>query len=405
MTCRPGVGYGANVDSAGTSLRGAAGPVRRVEHRWGDAMARVLRMPVVSDPGSARLTAWLVGEAGDFAGSQSLATIETDSSVVSIEANEPGVLIRSLVAPGQHVAAGTALALLASPGEVIEDVEQLMVRLGLAVAPEAQVPGAHLRAMSAADPLGATTWPPHEAVEQENGASAPVESVSAGLVDEAVVRPLVGWVDTVAEALATSVILERASADPPAEVRHLRLRAFVRADPLVAVAGTVDSVSLIGLVVKAVANTCRRFPLRPDPSTIASVALQRRTPSGTFAPVLHVADLMTASSLTSIIADLDLRARQGRMGPARCEAASVLVVDLSDEGVAEGALDATEEHPAILVLGHIHSRPVVADGVLVPAQVLGVTLSCDANRVELASAARWFAELSRLLEQPLQFLT
>jgi pyruvate dehydrogenase E2 component (dihydrolipoamide acetyltransferase) len=369
-------------------------------------MARVLRMPDVSDPGSARLTAWLVSEAGDFAGDQSIATVETDSSLVSIEVNEPGVLIKSLVAPGQHVAAGSALALLAAPGEVIEDVEQLMVQLGLAVSPEAHVAGAHLRAVAGADPLGATTWPPHEAVEHGRGSSVPFGSDSAGPVDDAaVVGPLVGWVDAVSEALVTSVRGDRQTADVSAEVRQVRLRGLVRADPLLSVVSTVDSVSLIGLVVKAVANTCRQVPLRPGASTIAAVALQRRTPSGTFAPVLHVANLMTASSLTSIIADLDLRAEQGRMGTAGSEAASVLVVDLTDDGVAEAALDATEAHPAILVLGQVHRQAVVEDGVLVPAQVLGVTLSCDANRVELSTAARWFAELCRLLDQPLRFLT
>jgi pyruvate dehydrogenase E2 component (dihydrolipoamide acetyltransferase) len=367
-------------------------------------MARVLRMPDVSDPGSARLTAWLVSEAGDFAGDQSIATVETDSSLVSIEVNEPGVLIKSLVAPGQHVAAGSALALLAAPGEVIEDVEQLMVQLGLAVAPEAHVAGAHLRAVAGADPLGATTWPPHEAVEHGRGSSVPFGPDSAGPLDAAV-GPLVGWVDAVSEALVTSVRGDRQTAEASAEVRQVRLRGLVRADPLLSVVSTVDSVSLIGLVVKAVANTCRQVPLQAGASTITAVALQRRTPSGTFAPVLHVANLMTASSLTSIIADLDLRAEQGRMGTAGSEAASVLVVDLTDDGVAEGALDATEAHPAILVLGQVHRQALVEDGVLVPAQVLGVTLSCDANRVELSTAARWFAELCRLLDQPLRFLT
>jgi pyruvate dehydrogenase E2 component (dihydrolipoamide acetyltransferase) len=372
----------------------------------GDAMARVLRMPDLSDPGSARLTAWLVSEAGDFAGDQSIATVETDSSLVNIEVNEPGVLIRSLVAPGQHVVAGSALALLAAPGEVIEDVEQLMVQLGLAVAPEAQVAGAHLREVAAADPLGSTTWPPHEAAAHGHGASVPFGSDPAGPVDDALVAaPALGWADAVAEALVTSVLGDRLTTDAPADVRQVRLRVLVRADALLSVVSKVDSVSLIGLVVKAVASTCRRVPLEPGASTIATVALQRRTPSGTFAPVLHVANLMTASSLTSIIADLDLRAEQGRMGAAGPEAASVLVVDLTGDGVAEGALDATGARPAIQVLGQVHRRAVGEDGVLVPAQVLGVTLSCDANRVELTTAARWFAELSRLLEQPLQFLT
>jgi pyruvate dehydrogenase E2 component (dihydrolipoamide acetyltransferase) len=370
-------------------------------------MARVLRMPDVSDPGSARLTAWLVSEAGDFAGDQSIATVETDSSLMNIEVHEPGVLVRSLVAPGQHVAAGTALALLASPGEVIEDVERLMVQLGLAVAPEAHVAAAHLRAISAHDPLTATTWPPHDSVGQARADPIPIGADSADPVaDAVVVRPmLLGWADAVADALVTSVLRDRRRAGASAGVRQVRMRALVPAAPLLSVVSRVDSVSLIGLVVKAVATACRQVPLQPGAPTIATVALQRRTPSGTFTPVLHVANLMTASSLTSTIVDLDLRAQQGRLGTGGAEGASILVVDLTDDGVAEGALDATEAHPAILVVGQLHRRAVVQDGALAPAQVLGITLSCDADRFELSTAARWFAELSQLLEEPLRFLT
>ncbi|WP_191907920.1 2-oxo acid dehydrogenase subunit E2 [Nocardioides cynanchi] len=370
-------------------------------------MARVLRMPDVSDPGSARLVAWLVDESGDFAGDQSIATVETDTSFVNIEVNQPGVLVRSLVTPGQHVAAGSALALLAEPGEVIEDVEQLMLRLGLAVAPQAQAAGAHLRAIAATDPLTTTAWPADEAPRGGHAASDSVAPDSARPVeDAAAVTSLAGWVDVLADALVTGVRPEHpAAAAAPAGVSQARLRMVVRAEPLLSVVEAVDGVSLIGLIVKAVAVTCRRVPLRPETSTIAEVALQRRTPSGTVAPVVHVANLMTASSVTSTIADLDGRLAHGRGVTDGSETAAVLVIDLADDGVAEGALDATEAHPAVLVLGDVHRRAVVEGDVLVPAQVLAATLTCDAGQVDLATAARWFAELSRLLEQPLQFLT
>ncbi len=373
----------------------------------GDAMARVLRMPDVSDAGSARLVAWLVSEAGDFAGDQGIATVETDTSLVNIEVNEPGVLIKSLVTPGQHVTVGSALALLAEPGEVIEDVEQLMVQLGLAVAPREQAAGAHLRAIAAADPLTATAWPIDDDASGAGQAAsfASVPDTERTVDETVVVGPQAGWVDVLADALVTTVLGDRTSSPASAEVPQVRLRALVRADPLLSVVGSVDSVSLIGLVVKAVAATSRRVPLQPGASTIATVALQRRTPSGTVAPVVHVANLMTASSVTSIIADLDRRVAQGRGVTDGAEATSVLVIDLSEDGVAEGALDATQAHPAILVLGAVHQQAVVEDGILVPAQVLVATLTCDADRVELSTAARWFAELSRLLEQPLQFLT
>jgi pyruvate dehydrogenase E2 component (dihydrolipoamide acetyltransferase) len=389
-------------------------------------------MPEVSDDtGSARLTEWLVGESGDFVGAQSIATVETDSSFLSIEVSEAGVLVKSLVSPGQRVKPGSALALLAAPGEVVEDVEQLMVQLGLAVSPSAQVAGVHLSAVSSADPLAATTWPPHATVEEpvpageEDAAPhrADLEEEAGSLETEtdpssgtaatedrqadatAPVVPagerVIGWVDAVAEAVVAATLAgDGRGTHAPSPLRQLRLRALVRADRLLSVTSTVESVSLIGLAVKAVAVTSRRVPLQPDASTIAAVAVQRRSESGTVAPVVHVANLMTASSLTSTVADLEARGRAGEPEPA-----SILVVDLAEDGVAEGEMDATPTHPAVLVIGQVRGQAVLEEGAIVPAHVMSVTLSCDTSRIEVATAAKWFAELERLLEEPLQFLT
>jgi pyruvate dehydrogenase E2 component (dihydrolipoamide acetyltransferase) len=381
-------------------------------------VARVLRMPdVADDPSSATLTAWLVVESGDFVGAQSIATVETDTSLLSIEVAEPGVLIRSLVEPGDRVEPGSPLAVLGAPGEVIDDVEQLMVQLGLAVAPEAQEAGAHLRALPSDDPLYATTWPPHEPTDAD-AAEALMDTTAAspldGAVDEpVVVRRVVGWADSVAEAVLDAVRsvdptpAERAPAtsSAPAALRQLQLRDVVRADELLNIVARVDTVSLIGLVVKAVAVTSRLVPLQRGTSSITDVAVQRRTGTGTVAPVVHVANLMTASSVTSSVAELDTRVREGRLAAGELEPASITVVDLGTEGVAEGAVDATTVHPAVLTVGAVRVQPVVEGGVLVPGRVLAITLSCDAHRIESEDAARWLAHLAGLLEQPLQFLT
>ena len=383
-------------------------------------MARVLRMPeVADDPTSATLTAWLVGESGDFVGAQSIATVETDSSLLSIEVAEPGVLIKSLVEPGDPVAPGSPLAVLGAPGEVIEDVEQLMVQLGLAVAPDAQDTSAHLRAVSPDDPLYATTWPPHEAAPEtgpepetdtelvtDAEAEALVTAASAEPLDEpVVVRRVVGWADAVAEAVVDAVRVAEPRAAEGAATRQVQLREVIRADQLLSIVSRLDSVSLIALVVKAVAVTSRQVPLRPGTSSIADVAVQRWTRRGTVAPVVHVAGLMTASSLTTTIADLDARARQGRLAVGELSPASVTIVDLGAEGVAEGFLDATPAQPAVLTLGSVVVRPVVEGGVLVPGRVMTISLSCDARRIRSATAARFLAHLAGLLEEPLRFLT
>jgi pyruvate dehydrogenase E2 component (dihydrolipoamide acetyltransferase) len=390
-------------------------------------MARVLRMPAVADdPAVATFTSWLVDESGAFGGAQRIATVETESSVVSVEVSEPGVLVKMLVEPGESVAPGRALAVLAAPGEVIDDVERLMVQLGLAVAPEAQSEDAHLHALPADDPLRATTWPLHlkeetEPVEagadDETGAddAGPDEKWAAALVEAAssqalgepvVVRRVEGWADAVATAVVTAVRGESEPvADVPAPRGQVRLREEVRARGLLSVVAQVETVSVLALVVKAVAVTSRRTPLTPGSPALTDVAVQHWTDAGTVAPVVHVASLMTASSLAVTLADLESRAQEGRLASGEPEPASVMVVDLGPEGVAEVAIDATEQHPAVLTIGAVRNAVVVEAGELVPGRVLTLSLCCDTSQVEAAAAARWFAHLVGLLEQPLRFLT
>jgi len=451
---------------------------------------------VAEDSSSATLTAWLVTESDDFAGAQSIATVETASSLLSIEVSEPGVLIKSLVEPGQEVQPGSPLAVLGAPGEVVEDVEDLMGRLGLAVAPEAQDTAVHLRSVPPHDPLRRTSWAPHEtepadAAPQENetgrghpaesraeeqepgqivvdeadsGEAAPhdlepddagpdlagpddlgpvaegtepvvaeeggpddlvpvaegaepvvaeeagpvlaeeAEPVLAEEADTVVARPVVAWAETVADAVVDAVVGGTpAKGAPP---RQVRLRDVVRAERLVDVVSRVDDVSLMALLVKAVATTTRQVPMLPGQSwSVTDVAVQRSTGSGTVAPVVHVAGLMSARSLTSTLDDLDTRAQEGRIAVGELEHATVTVVDLGPEGATEATLDATSVHPAVVTIGSVREQPVVEDGAVVPGRVLTVTLACDADRIAAAAAARWLAHLVALLEEPLRFLT
>ena len=403
---------------------------------WGDAVARVLRMPEVADDSTAAtLTAWLVHESADFGGTQSLATVETASSLLSIEVSQPGVLIKSLVEPGQEVRPGSPLAVLGAPGEVIEDVEQLMVQLGLAVAPGGQEPDVHLRAVPH-DELRATAWPPHEPVQLSVTplVEAVPEPVSEPVPDSDVVAsPPVGLrakhateqhaghlaedqavdqageqrQDVTADAIAVSV--PSRSAPPPRgakpAVRQVHLREEIRADALIAVVHTVEAVSLMALVVKAVAMTTQRVPLLSGTSSVTDVAVQRWTETGTFAPVVHVAGLMTATSLTSTLRGLEARVRDARLASGELHPATVTVVDLGAFRAGEAALDATVDHPAVLGLGGVREQAVVEDGAVVPGRTMVVTLSCNSDRVEAAAAALWLAHLVKVLEQPLHFLT
>jgi pyruvate dehydrogenase E2 component (dihydrolipoyllysine-residue acetyltransferase) len=273
------------------------------------------------------------------------------------------------------------------------------------VTPGAVDPDVHLRAVPH-DALRRTSWAPHEVAESPDVTPA-AEAVP---LIEAASGPVPGEDQpTVATAKhASGEQPDEATEDPaPAQagVRQVRLREEVRADALLSVVSTVEAVSLTALVVKAVAMTTRRVPLLNGTSSVTDVAVQRWTEAGTIAPVVHVAGLMTASSVTSTLRGLDARLRDGRVASGELHAATVTVVDLGTFRAAEASLDATAGHPAVLAMGGVREQAVIEDGVVVPGQTMTVTLSCDADRIEASTAALWLTQLAKVLEQPLHFLT
>jgi pyruvate/2-oxoglutarate dehydrogenase complex dihydrolipoamide acyltransferase (E2) component len=225
---------------------------------------------------------------------------------------------------------------------------------------------------------------------------------------------VVGWADAVADAVVDAVrggdpaaaAVSRATAAPvPDTARQVRLRDTVRADELLTIVSKLDTVSVLALIVKAVAVASRRVPLRSDVPAPTDVAVQRRTPEGAAAPVVHVAALMSVSSLTTMLSDLETRAREGRLPVEGSAPATVTVVDLSTEGIAEGVVDATAAQPVVLTVGSVQVQPVVDGGRLVPGRTIALGLACDEQQVACDEAARWLACLCGLLEQPLEFLT
>ncbi len=104
-------------------------------------MPRVLRMPGVSaNATEAVLSEWLVAEAGEFTASDSLATIETDKALVDVEADNAGVVLKTLVAPGTRVEVGAPIAVLGEPGEQVDDLDALLRDLGVAEESAAAMP-------------------------------------------------------------------------------------------------------------------------------------------------------------------------------------------------------------------------------------------------------------------------
>jgi pyruvate dehydrogenase E2 component (dihydrolipoamide acetyltransferase) len=128
-------------------------------------------MPEVAAGGTeAVLHEWSVTEQSEFGPDDVLATVETDKAVVDVEAGQAGVVVRLLVAPGTSVEVGAPIAVLADPGEQVDDVASVLAALGLADV-----------ARQAPDPEGA----PDQPASPELPAALVAETVAAaGLTPE-----------------------------------------------------------------------------------------------------------------------------------------------------------------------------------------------------------------------------
>lgn len=95
-------------------------------------MARLMRMPEVAAGGTeAVLQDWQLAENAEFGADDVLATVETEKAVVDVEAEQPGVVLKLLVAPGTSVEVGAPIAVLADPGERIDDLAAVLASLGV----------------------------------------------------------------------------------------------------------------------------------------------------------------------------------------------------------------------------------------------------------------------------------
>ena len=103
-------------------------------------MPRLLRMPGISaDAEEVVFLEWCSTVGSTVAAGAAIATVETEKANVDIEAEEEAVLWRTLIEPGDAVAVGAPIAVLAGVGEDVSDEGGVLDALGLATTSAAAV--------------------------------------------------------------------------------------------------------------------------------------------------------------------------------------------------------------------------------------------------------------------------
>jgi pyruvate dehydrogenase E2 component (dihydrolipoamide acetyltransferase) len=403
-------------------------------------MARLLRMPeIAANATEAVLSAWPLPDNARFAAGDAIATVETDKAVVDVPADAGGVLLRTLVEPGRSVSVGTAIAVLAEPDELVDDVDALVERLTAAPVPgrptTAAAPGrptaTAVPGRLFASPLARRIAKEHDLAVEDIRGTGP----GGRIVRDDVHRAVAARQRVAAQPVPLPTPQPTPPAQPPTfhDVAHSAMRRAIaarlgsasaftirgsaRVDALLALraevtSGTGTRVSVTDLVVAAAARAHVAVPEMNviwTPDAVRSfhtvdIALAVATDAGLVTPVLRDVPAKTLSALAAASADLVTRARSGALRQHELEGGALTVTNLGPFGVEDFTAVINPPQSAILAVGAARAEAVVSDGEVGVATVMRVTLTVDHRPVDGAVAARWMAAFLALLEAPLRIL-
>jgi pyruvate dehydrogenase E2 component (dihydrolipoamide acetyltransferase) len=212
-------------------------------------------------------------------------------------------------------------------------------------------------------------------------------------------------------------VVARRMAESKATAPHFYLRAEVDMSAAVAARSRLRASTPEGevvpsfndLVVKACALALREHPLANGSYRDGGFELHSRVNVGVavaadealVVPTVFDADMKGLREIAAETRDLAARVREGRVTPPELSGGTFTVSNLGMYGVSDFSAVINPPQAAILAVGEIAERPVVRDGSIVTARLMGVTLACDHRILHGAPAAVFLARIRALLEEPL----
>ncbi|GAB1395628.1 hypothetical protein MASR1M65_04050 [Saprospiraceae bacterium] len=128
------------------------------------------------------------------------------------------------------------------------------------------------------------------------------------------------------------------------------------------------------------------------------------TPSGLVVPVVRDADQMSFAAIEKKIAELGLRARDGKLSMAEMQGGSFTI---SNGGVYGSLMSSPILNPpqsGILGMHKIQDRPVVVNGQIVIRPMMYLALSYDHRIVDGKGAVTFLVRVKEALEDPRRLL-
>ncbi len=171
-------------------------------------------------------------------------------------------------------------------------------------------------------------------------------------------------------------------------------------------------VSFNDLVIKACAAALRKHP-KVNSSWLGDtirtyshihIGVAVAVEDGLLVPVVRFADQKTLSQISAEVKDLGKRAKDKKLQPADWAGNTFTVSNLGMFGIDEFTSIINTPESCILSVGAIKQVPVVKNGMVVPGNVMKVTLACDHRTVDGATGAAFLQTLRIYLENPVTIL-
>jgi pyruvate dehydrogenase E2 component (dihydrolipoamide acetyltransferase) len=170
--------------------------------------------------------------------------------------------------------------------------------------------------------------------------------------------------------------------------------------------------SVNDFVIKAMALALQRVPeanvswtegamLKHKHSDIGvAVAL----PFGLITPIIRNAETKSLSAISNEMRDLAARAKGKKLKPNEYQGGSSSVSNLGMYGIKDFTAVINPPQSSILAVGTGEERAVVRNGVIVPATIMSVTLSCDHRAIDGALGAQLITAFKTLIENPVMMI-
>jgi pyruvate dehydrogenase E2 component (dihydrolipoamide acetyltransferase) len=163
------------------------------------------------------------------------------------------------------------------------------------------------------------------------------------------------------------------------------------------------------MIVRACALALREFPLANGAYKDGRFELYSRVNVGVavaaqdalVVPTVFDADTKGLREIATDARALAGKVRDGSITPPELSGGTFTVSNLGMYGVSNFSAVINSPQAAILAVGAIAEKPVVRDGSIMTAHLLGVTLDCDHRILYGAPAAEFLARIRSLLEEPL----